>query len=317
MERDFLDASCDGTIKTVECCLEKGVAINTQDVNGNAAISFAASRGHDDIVRLLLKEKADANLPNNKGISPLIAASANGRDNVVRLLLDAPGMKVNAQDSYGDTAITSASFNGYEDIVGLLLDKNADVNIQDNTGFSPLMSAAQEGYLQIMKLLLDKGAKVDHKNANGNTALHTALGYSNTGIEAAKLLIDHGADLFVKNNNGKTPLDCAQSENIKNHVLMYPYNKLRETRKELATLRNLVIATTIGGGTVSSAMSPDARQYATLEEKLDKVIQENAQLRQGQDKLRHDHDKVIAQLHQENAQLQSNIDQLQQRHKAG
>ena len=56
-----------------------------QDEHGTTALILAAWYGHQDLVRLLLKLKADPNLCDEQGITPLMAASYTGHPEIVKV----------------------------------------------------------------------------------------------------------------------------------------------------------------------------------------------------------------------------------------
>ncbi|KAH7394829.1 ankyrin repeat-containing domain protein [Pyrenochaeta sp. MPI-SDFR-AT-0127] len=96
--------------------LDKGADVNAQEgVFGNT-IYAASDRGHEQVVKLLLDEGADA-------------ASWRGDEQVVKLLLDR-GADVNAQGGEYGNALQMASVEGEEKVVELLLDRGANVNAQ-------------------------------------------------------------------------------------------------------------------------------------------------------------------------------------------
>ena len=66
---------------------KRAAEINPRDAeNGRTALSLAASRGYDDIVRLLLKHVADVNLEDKARRTALLYAAEEGHKAAVRLL---------------------------------------------------------------------------------------------------------------------------------------------------------------------------------------------------------------------------------------
>ena len=92
-------------------------------------LSWAAEKGHEGLVRLLLVQKdVKPNTPDTKyGQTPLSWASQNGHEGVVKLLLGQKDVNPDTLDTtYGQTPLLWASQNGHEGVVELLL-KRKDV----------------------------------------------------------------------------------------------------------------------------------------------------------------------------------------------
>lgn len=133
------------------------IDVNWKDQYGDTALRNASSRGHLEIVRLLLAAGANVNVKDKILRTALIRASDHGFTEIVQILLDA-GADVNTRDHAACTALIWASISGRTEIVRLLIAAGADVNVQDDSGMTALMHASARGYSEIVKLLLDAGA---------------------------------------------------------------------------------------------------------------------------------------------------------------
>ena len=92
------------------------------------------------MVALLIANKADVNLVEREGRTPLdLAACADGGV-LVKLLLDAH-VRVNARDFWQATALHRAVSCRNEAAVKLLLRAGAAVNVEDNSHNTPLSLA--------------------------------------------------------------------------------------------------------------------------------------------------------------------------------
>jgi cytohesin len=143
---------------------------------------------------------------------PLHEAASRGHKEIVQLLI-AKGANVKAKTDDGNTPLHSAVAKEHENIAELLIAKGADVNAKDNKGNTPLHLATGTGWqggYEIAKLLISKGADVDAKDYKHNwTPLHNAAREGRR--ETIKILIANGADVNARADVGSTPLDLAVS----------------------------------------------------------------------------------------------------------
>lgn len=109
---------------------------------GDTALMIAASRGHIDVVRTLLKHGANPNLLNHDKASPLMAAALMGHEEIVIMLLKA-GANIDTAHKYGDTALTSATLGRHKNIVKILLEAGANKDLVNNDGETALEIAKQ------------------------------------------------------------------------------------------------------------------------------------------------------------------------------
>ena len=203
-------------------CEEYGVDVNSSTSEtleetpkrGMTPLEWATRKGHTDVVRVLLGNKADVNASRHTdGVTPLYIAAQNGHTEVVKLLLDNKAdADVNASSHTGGTTpLYIAAQNGHTEVVKLLLDNKADVNASRHTdGVTPLYMAAQNGHTEVVKLLLDNRA--DASKRNGVGLLYVAAQWGHT--EVVKLLLDNKdkADVNASIDNGTTPLYMAAQE---------------------------------------------------------------------------------------------------------
>jgi hypothetical protein len=92
---------------------------------------IAAANGHKDVAGLLLANKAEVDIRDSTGVTPLYAAAADGHTDVVALLL-ANKAEVNATTNSGATPLQIALANGHKETAELLRANGADVDIKSN-----------------------------------------------------------------------------------------------------------------------------------------------------------------------------------------
>ena len=136
--------------------------VNAPDYSGSTALRWAAERGHDGVVKMLLEredvdpDQADSNL----GMTPLMWAAQNGHEGVVKLLLEGDGVNPDASnpDMENGTALLLAAKYGHMGVVKILLERE-DVNPNQEFSYSgqPLVFwAAENGHEEILKMLLER-----------------------------------------------------------------------------------------------------------------------------------------------------------------
>jgi ankyrin repeat protein len=117
-------ASENGDLAQTQAALDAGASVTAQDDRGMDALSWAALRGHTEIVKLLI----------------------------------ARGAKVDARNSSDWPALGQACGQGHLETARVLLNSGANVNISFDGGKTPLMCAAYQGNAELAKLLLEHGA---------------------------------------------------------------------------------------------------------------------------------------------------------------
>lgn len=126
---------------TVNLLLDSGAPIDPKDDEGQTPLYWAAERGQEDVVRLLLACGADINAVDACGVSPLARACSQCSVHVnlgMARLLVGRGADVNRCDAEGMTALHHAAREGHAEIVVLLLRNGARPYDRDAGGDSPL-----------------------------------------------------------------------------------------------------------------------------------------------------------------------------------
>ena len=93
-------------------------------------------------VQILLVHGADPNAKDVHHVGGLVWAAGRGHEDVVGLMLDAHA-KVDQADKYGTTALVWAARRGHRDIVRRLLDAGASVDAVGMYSWTPLLVATK------------------------------------------------------------------------------------------------------------------------------------------------------------------------------
>jgi ankyrin repeat protein len=204
----------------VRAILEAGIDGGANEASDDA-LTVAASKGEENIVRLLLHEGAYLYTENGprSGNAGLVEASWKGHEAVVRLLLE-HGAEVEARDRYEQSGLQAACHFGHIAIVRLLIQSGANLNDKAKTarakarfGFvhalnTPLFEAILGRHSDIARLLIEEGADIHCVSSEGRTALWAAC---DAGIDSiVRLLVERGAAINLRDYTVYSALSVAK-----------------------------------------------------------------------------------------------------------
>lgn len=137
-------------------------ALTVKDRDGKQPLHWAAHRGHQRMVRELLKMRALASATDRHGARPVHLAAFEGHEKALRELLEVETRKsATARTDGGAEPLHLAATKGHSSVAKLLLRKRASPSARDNKGAEPLHMAAYEGHVSMVDLLLAAGAAPD------------------------------------------------------------------------------------------------------------------------------------------------------------
>ncbi|MDP3426017.1 MAG: ankyrin repeat domain-containing protein, partial [Humidesulfovibrio sp.] len=209
-----------GFVDIGKLLLDNGATLDIKSLlTDGTPLHTAASANQIDFAKMLIKRKANLEIVDKLGSTPLLTATSRTDPDMVEVLVDA-GAAINVKSTVNplDTPMVFAAGNPnplehrkHVSIIKYLLDHKGDINFPSSNGTTPLMAAARksdhsDGYDRAA-LLIGKGANLDAVNDKGETALMLAAGVGNEKL--VKLLLDKGADAQKKNGAGETVMAYA------------------------------------------------------------------------------------------------------------
>ena len=170
------------------------------------SLMFAADRGHQTCVEILIGCGADVNKTGTNGSTALMN-TVDGFENDIECArhLIKIGANVNAANVKGETALMKAATKGSLPMIKLLLESGADVNVANQNGSTALISASSsKDGTDIVKVLVVAGANVNQTDTNGKSPFMAASLKCN--LSTVNILINLGADVNGAEKLGFTPL---------------------------------------------------------------------------------------------------------------
>lgn len=132
----LIEAAKTNDVSTAEGLLARNHNVDALDENERTPLILAASRGYEDFVDLLVRNRAS----------------------------------LNAADKFGNTAMFYAASTDQTGVIHILAEGGADLNAKNRQGVTPLMVAASEGRLAAVQTLVELKADLHVTDFTGRTA---------------------------------------------------------------------------------------------------------------------------------------------------
>lgn len=223
----LLKASRHGNLAMVRKLLTRGTNVNYTYDGKATAISNASENGHLSVVRELLDRCADPNppkAPKESNSAALLLAIENQHTEVARTLIEGRA-DVNIQNDHGETPLIAASERGQLGTVQMLIQANADIEAKTKDSrhhwdwdkrrpsYTALYAASKNGHLDVVRALLNAGAAVSTQSSSGETAIEAAAKMGHNHIVHA--LIDHGAQIAESDASLPNASRCGDLEMVR------------------------------------------------------------------------------------------------------
>jgi cytohesin len=201
--------------------LQKNININEVDSFGNTPIFYAIqSLNSANILKKMIAYKADLEVENNEGKTPLLYAIQHyyNYEAAETLLKGGTNIENHPKEKELFSYFLSADFErvnyqkyNVSEILNLLLKQTKDIEFKDENERTPLLLAlsSQIDYSKFVLKLLERGANIHAKDKNGKTALLLACKSIKPQKEIIEILLKKGANINEKDNNENTPFTMA------------------------------------------------------------------------------------------------------------
>ena len=151
----LITAAREGSARVVDVLLAAGAKVDQPNAYGDTALKMAALHGRLEIAKKLRARKATLDPP---GWTPLIYAATGGHDEMVRYLL-AEGAKIDAVSPNGTTALMMAVREEKFSTAELLIARGANVNVRNENGATALEWAERSEDRALIERLKRAGAR--------------------------------------------------------------------------------------------------------------------------------------------------------------
>ncbi len=199
------------------------VAPNVSEISRYSGLLAAAQRGDLAGVKKFIATRADVNVRDAFGRTPVHVATFARRPDIVRELAQAGGnLEMLENDRYD--AVTIAAVADDEETLRTLLSLGASAKLTTSRyDGTALIAAAHLGHDGVVKQLIAAGAPLDHVNNLHWTALIESIVLGNGGArhqEVLRALLAAGASTRLSDRQGNTPLMLAKARGYREMVLM-------------------------------------------------------------------------------------------------
>src|SRR6266850_2246094 len=288
-ETPLMEVARSGKIEAARRLLDAGADINAKEAWGEqSALMWAAAQSQAEMVKFLASRGADVNA---RGFIPLLYAAREGCAECARQLIAARA-DLDLADPDGVTPLNMALLNQHFNFAATMIKAGADLDKWDLFGRSPVYMAADVSTLPVMgngavvvipsedsltaldvaRLLLEAGANPNiqlkrrppYRNVPQDRGGDTILAQGATPLLRAaragdarfvELLLKHGALVDLPSKEGVTPLMAAAGVEFGQRVTR---GRNRTNDGVLATMRLLIGA----GADINARMVTEPRRVA-------------------------------------------------------
>ena len=165
-----------GSVKFVRAIVSRLRSCAHPTETYSEVLRCAASEGHTEVCRELIKSGADVNYGagTSYGATPLMLAAGTGNTELIKILI-AAGAGVDTGNRGGETPLAWAACRNCPKGVAAMLAAGADPNSAKKGDHSPFFNAVRICSLESIRLLIDAGADINRKVESGRSELIDAI----------------------------------------------------------------------------------------------------------------------------------------------
>ncbi len=161
----------------IKILLKANPIINATNKKGETPLFKSVKKGNYDLIKLFIENKANVNIAaQNPKRTILLGALSRGKsanDKKIIKLLIKNGADINEPDDFLNYPVNFCVAFGLEDILELLIENKVNLDVRDSTGSTPLIQSLITNPVNynIVKLLLNSKINIHIKNYHGDDAL--------------------------------------------------------------------------------------------------------------------------------------------------
>ena len=199
--------------------IDKGVAVNAINNEGDNALIRTASWNTLEVVTFLAEKTSDINLANSKGETALMKAVKKNKIDVVNYLISKKA-NVNALDKKENSLVTYL-IDSYKEKDAELFENKKEALVKARLDLTKLQAdkssiyhlAITKNSLPLLKSFESLNIDVNVKDKKGNTVLHYAA-MKSTNTEILKYLLEKGASKKITTDFDETVYDLAAENEL-------------------------------------------------------------------------------------------------------
>ena len=221
----FNDSCSSAETITVNNLLQNSTADMKYTAVDDARVSQAILEGNISYVKEYVRKYKQVDIPltNDDYRNRMIHLAAGSKHNNILTMLIALKANLNIKNKLGETPIHFAVRSRNLDNIATLLSQGVDLTIPTAKGETPMFYAMATGDMRVVNMLYTNNSPVLGVDSAGNNLIHYCIlncpSYKedddtvpNTKSEIIQWLIEHGVSTEQKNNAGITPLELTSRQ---------------------------------------------------------------------------------------------------------